>query len=713
MIKLFYKTDLKALLALMIFGFLALNVDGQITFSYQEPSCVGESDGSITVQVNNGNPPYQYSKDGGGFQGSNFFDGVEAGSYEITVKDSKDCEGSETATLEDPEGEFNLLIAGGGKRTICDGDPVEVNLTASADCPDCTLTWSTGETGGAITVTSGGTYSVTASKDGADCDEKKSTTVEIDQDDCDDDDDTDDDDDIDIPIPHAVDPNDIIGPIGVGPERWVSINDVLDYTIRYENDPKYATAPAQKVIITHALDPKVNIYSFRLSSFGFGSFVFNVPPNSTYHYERLDVIDSLGVYVDFTAGFDVVTHEAFWILESIDPLTGLPPADALIGFLPVNDTAVNRFNDTIPKRGEGFVSFSVRPKDTDVTRDTIFADASIVFDINAPIVTPTIFNTVDAFPPMSMVDPLDAVSGTTIDLNWTGFDDTGGCGLDFYDLYVSEDGGPFTVHQTGIMDTTYQFVGVDGVAYSFFTRATDYVGNQEPLKNGPDATTIAQDRIQLFLKALLEGSYVGSGMMSTTLNSNLLIPENQPFGGYPWNYSGMEIVTDFPPNVTDWILVTTRADESNTTSVDTVAALLTNDGNIIDIDGTTLKMAMTNPVDSFYVSIYHRNHVGVMSSNKIGRNTTGVFSYDFTGDYSNTFGGLTGIKDLGGGYYGMISGDYNGNGQVQNSDYNSILPMIGLPGYLPGDLDINGEVQNVDIQDFLRPNIGRGALFQY
>ena len=40
----------------------------------------------------------------------------------------------------------------------------------------------------------------------------------------------------------SYDPNELLGPTGVDSVRWVSINDVLNYTIFFENDPEFATA---------------------------------------------------------------------------------------------------------------------------------------------------------------------------------------------------------------------------------------------------------------------------------------------------------------------------------------------------------------------------------------------------------------------------------------------------------------------------------------
>lgn len=66
--------------------------------------------------------------------------------------------------------------------------------------------------------------------------------------------------------------------------------------------------------------------------------------------------------------------------------TGQPPVDPGIGFLPPN---MENGTD-----GEGFVTYSVRPRSSSKTYDVIQAEARIVFDNNDPIDTEAIFNTV-------------------------------------------------------------------------------------------------------------------------------------------------------------------------------------------------------------------------------------------------------------------------------------------------------------------------------
>ena len=70
--------------------------------------------------------------------------------------------------------------------------------------------------------------------------------------------------------------NDMLGPDGFGDAHFIAPNLNLEYTIRFENDPN-ATAPAQRVLISHILDNDLDARSFRLGSFGFGDFTRELP----------------------------------------------------------------------------------------------------------------------------------------------------------------------------------------------------------------------------------------------------------------------------------------------------------------------------------------------------------------------------------------------------------------------------------------------------
>lgn len=306
---------------------------------------------------------------------------------------------------------------------------------------------------------------------------------------------------------HAVDPNDIVGPLGYSVPRYIGGKTSLQYLIRFENDPDFATAPAQRVTVRMPVDSNHRLYSFRVGEFGFGHFRYQPPADMSYFKTRItNTVDSLRVYVDFTAGIDVTKNEAFWVFESIDPVTGLRPDDALTGFLPVNDTSITRFNDTIPKPGEGFVTFFIQPRDGAVTGDTCKAQAGIVFDINPAIATNIWTNVVDAFPPQSKVKTLPPfIPSNALKLEWDADDDPGGAGVRDFDLYVSKNNSPFYLHQADIDTNYYFFQGEPGVKYDFYTRAIDHVGNEEPPKDKGESSVTLGVQSFISIASPLEG----------------------------------------------------------------------------------------------------------------------------------------------------------------------------------------------------------------
>lgn len=277
----------------------------------------------------------------------------------------------------------------------------------------------------------------------------------------------------------AQDPNEIIGPEGyLDSVRFVASSQKMLYTIGFENDPDFATAPASRVYVTYPVPDNQNISSFRLSDFGFGSFIFTVPSGVSSYSQRLDVSDSLGVWVDVTAGIDIVNNQFFWIFQSIDPSTGFEPDNAQMGFLPIND----EFG-----RGEGYVSFFITPQGNVRTGDTVSVKASIIFDDNAPIETNVWKNTFDAVAPTSMlhcnINPADSLYCT---FSFVATDDENGAGVSNVTLYMSENEGEYSSLGYFHPDSTYAMTLEQGKFYKLMSIATDNVGNIELFKSIPD-----------------------------------------------------------------------------------------------------------------------------------------------------------------------------------------------------------------------------------
>lgn len=111
------------------------------------------------------------------------------------------------------------------------------------------------------------------------------------------------------------------------------------------------------------------------------------------------------------------------------------------------------------------------------------------------------------------------------------------------------------------------------------------------------------------INAYLEGPY-NFGAMNTLL---IQIPISQPYGSLPWDYSGTESVTSIPADVVDWVLVELRTSTEASSTVKRIAAFIDKYGKIVDLDGVSpLKIKYFS--GNYYVVIYHRNHIPIMSS---------------------------------------------------------------------------------------------------
>lgn len=278
-----------------------------------------------------------------------------------------------------------------------------------------------------------------------------------------------------IPRLCSRDPNEVIGPAGYGEPKYISKEPVMPYQILFENDPEFASVPAQKVTITQPVDKNADLTSFRLGDFGFRNFTFTVPENRTFYSTRLDLTDSIDILVDVVAGIDVDKREVFWKFNSIDPETGLVPTDVNKGFLAVNDSLHS---------GEGFVNYTIQASDEVITNDSVKAQATIVFDDNESIITNEAFNTFDTDSPVSTITSQLTFVDQNVDLTLSGTDS--GSGIASYDVYVSVNDGPYNIWQPNILDSAVTFKGITGNTYSLYSLSTDNVGNHESDKHKED-----------------------------------------------------------------------------------------------------------------------------------------------------------------------------------------------------------------------------------
>lgn len=233
------------------------------------------------------------------------------------------------------------------------------------------------------------------------------------------------------------DPNDKAGPAGFGEQGFIPQDEQLQYVIYFENVDT-ATASAEEIVITDTLDTDLD-----WSTLEFGQ-TSDTPPTSQ--------------------SFDTSSGVITWRFEDIN----LPP-------------------NVNPPEGEGWVSFTIKPKEDLPSGTEIRNKATIIFDVNPPMSTGEVLNTIDALPAGSSVLQLAQEQPlSNFEVQWSGADDGSGSGIRDYTIYVSDNGGPYTSWITTDA-TSAVFTGENEHTYRFYSIARDNVGNIESTPSEPDA----------------------------------------------------------------------------------------------------------------------------------------------------------------------------------------------------------------------------------
>ncbi len=219
------------------------------------------------------------------------------------------------------------------------------------------------------------------------------------------------------------------------------------------------------------------------------------------------------------------------------------------------------------------------------------------------------------------------------------------------------------------------------------------------------------DLTKMDITVFLEGPFNGVDM-NTDLAGAEDFPLTQPYSVDPWNYNGLESVTEIPIDVVDWVLVELRdtsgtaGEASENCVVGTRAGFLLSDGTITDLDGVSELDFMTSIKDNLYTVIYHRNHLPVMTSSPLEKMNE-VYSYNFSENILKAYGGSSAHKELIPGICGMIAGDAEASGTIDDSDIlNTWSIQAGENGYKQADFNLNKEVNNSDKDDYWVPNEG-------
>ncbi|GIV42269.1 MAG: hypothetical protein KatS3mg034_1579 [Vicingaceae bacterium] len=144
----------------------------QAQFNNTNETCSGACDGTSTIIASGGNPPYTYSWSNGSTGSS--VSGLCAGSYSVTVTDTKGCSKTFNTTISPGSTLIaNVSFTNGTCSGSCNGS---ANVTPSGGTPPYSVLWSNGQSSLSINNLCAGTYTVTVT-DANGCQATNSVTI--------------------------------------------------------------------------------------------------------------------------------------------------------------------------------------------------------------------------------------------------------------------------------------------------------------------------------------------------------------------------------------------------------------------------------------------------------------------------------------------------------------------------------------------------------
>ncbi|MBO5886532.1 MAG: hypothetical protein J6Q60_00730 [Bacteroidaceae bacterium] len=274
-----------------------------------------------------------------------------------------------------------------------------------------------------------------------------------------------------------VDPNDIYGYLSEAGSKFITDSVTkVNYTIEFENDTAFATAAAHSIVIKDTLDKKYFVLEeFMPTGVRIGDReVFleetevKTQNNVTSFVKTIDMRPEINAIAQVDGTFSTQTGIAQWTFQSLDPMTMEPTNDLMQGILPVN------FDGT---SGIGEVMFEIGVKQGKADGAEIKNRASIVFDYEDAILTPTWTNIVDAVAPSSVIDNSWMVNDSTLRITAEAFDARSGVWK--YEWYVQagENAPWWKEGETDSLSFDYHIY--EGIDYGFCVVATDSAGNVE------------------------------------------------------------------------------------------------------------------------------------------------------------------------------------------------------------------------------------------
>lgn len=207
-------------------------------------------------------------------------------------------------------------------------------------------------------------------------------------------------------------------------------------------------------------------------------------------------------------------------------------------------------------------------------------------------------------------------------------------------------------------------------------------------------------------KVLLAGPWqIADLLMVDSLRRRSQLPMGEPYTAMGHTLTGLTTTTGAVLGTTgsnaivDWVLLELRSANDPTQVVETHAALLQRDGDVVGVDGTSA-VGFCQTAGNYYVAVRHRNHLGVMSAQPMALTATATV-LDFSATTTATWG--TNAQKVDNGRTLLWTGNSVNDVEVKYTgpanDRDAILTLIGgsvptntVLGYHREDVNLDGAV---------------------
>ena len=266
------------------------------------------------------------------------------------------------------------------------------------------------------------------------------------------------------------------GPFTLDAGGFVSSQSPQSFSVHFQNTPG-STRDTNEIRVVVPLDDVVDPSRFRLGDLTIGDLTIRVPVGRSFYQDDIDLVADRGFDVRISAGVDLKSNAATWLIQAIDPLTGEVRTSGEGGLLPPNNAQ---------GLGAGSVSYSIELADTVGTGDGFVARAQVLLDNAAPEHAAELQYLIDADAPISLLETESLDDASAYRIRWNATDQTGGSGFKHVTIYVAEDGGDFKIWKRQIQQASGEAIysGSRSKDYEFLALATDRAGNREQPPSG-------------------------------------------------------------------------------------------------------------------------------------------------------------------------------------------------------------------------------------